>query len=96
VLHVKQHPSLVHTTNTSASSPGTFWYYQDGWNKLSHVPPSIWFNTKIADLRNTNPVLEPYHALLILHEIWASTFSYQIFDLLNFGITDLTLSYFLL
>jgi hypothetical protein len=52
--------------------------------------------TKIVNLRNTNPVLEPYRALRILHEIWASTFRYQILDLLNFGITDLTLSYFLL
>jgi hypothetical protein len=51
--------------------------------------------TKTVDLRNTNPVLEPYRALLILREVWASTFSYQIFDLLNFDITDLTLSYFL-
>jgi hypothetical protein len=40
---VKEHPSLVHTTNTSASSPGTSWYYQGGWSKLSYVPPSIWF-----------------------------------------------------
>jgi hypothetical protein len=52
--------------------------------------------TKTVDLRNTNTVLEPYRALLMLREVWASTFSYQIFDLLNFGITDLTLSYFLL
>jgi hypothetical protein len=52
--------------------------------------------TKTIDLRNTNPVLEPYHALLILREIWTSTFRYQILNLLNFGITDLTLLYFLL
>jgi hypothetical protein len=52
--------------------------------------------TKTIDTRNTNPILEPYRALLILREIWASTFRYQIFDLLNFGITDLTFSYLLL
>jgi hypothetical protein len=52
--------------------------------------------TNTVDTRDTNPVLEPYRALLVLREVWASTFSYQIFDLLNFDITDLTLSYFLL
>jgi hypothetical protein len=52
--------------------------------------------TNTVDLRNTNSVLEPYRALLIFREVWASTFSNQILDLLNFSITDLTLSYFLL
>jgi hypothetical protein len=52
--------------------------------------------TKTIDIQNTNPVLEPYRALLILREIWATTFYYQILDLLDFGITDLTFSYFLL
>jgi hypothetical protein len=51
--------------------------------------------TKAINLRDTNHVLEPDRALLILREVWASTFSYQIFDLLNFDITDLTLSYLL-
>jgi hypothetical protein len=51
---------------------------------------------KTFDIRKTNPILEPYRALLVLHEIWTSTFCYQILDLLNFGITDLTFSYFLL
>jgi hypothetical protein len=52
--------------------------------------------TNTINLMNTNSVLEPYRSLLILCEVWASTFSYQIFDLLNFRITDLTLAYFLL
>jgi hypothetical protein len=51
---------------------------------------------KAINLRNTYPVLEPYCALLILHEFWTSTFSNQIFDLLYFSITNLTLTYFLL
>jgi hypothetical protein len=51
---------------------------------------------KTINIRNTNPILKLYRALLILREIWASTFCYQILDLLNFGITDLTFSYFLL
>jgi hypothetical protein len=42
--HVQQHPFLVHTTSTFVSSFGTSWYYPDGWNKLNHVPPSIWFH----------------------------------------------------
>jgi hypothetical protein len=50
---------------------------------------------KTINLRDTNPVLEPDCALLIFREVWTSTFSYQIFRLLDFGITDLTLSYFL-
>jgi hypothetical protein len=49
---------------------------------------------KTVDLRDTNPVLEPDRALLILCEVWTSSFCYQIFDLLNFDITDVTLSYF--
>jgi hypothetical protein len=52
--------------------------------------------SNIVDLRNINSVLEPYRALLVFHEIWTSTFSYQIFDFLNFSNTDLTLLYFLL
>jgi hypothetical protein len=48
------------------------------------------------NLRNTYPILEPYRALLILSEFWTSTFSNQIFDLLNFSITNLTLADFLL
>jgi hypothetical protein len=52
--------------------------------------------TKSIDIRNTNLILEPYRALLILREIWASTLCYQILDLLNFGIADLIFSYFLL
>jgi hypothetical protein len=47
-------------------------------------------------LKDTYPVLEPYGALLILCEVWTSTFSHQIFDFLDFSITDLTLAYFLL
>src|SRR5690242_11660315 len=35
-------------------------------------------------------------ALFILHEVWTSTFCHQIFGLLNFGISDLTLAYLLL
>jgi hypothetical protein len=49
-----------------------------------------------VNLRNTYPVLEPYCALFILREVWTSTLCHQIFDLLNFSITDLTLAYFLL
>jgi hypothetical protein len=52
--------------------------------------------SEVVYLRNTYPVLEPYCALLILREVWTSTFSNQIFDLLDFSITDLTLVYFLL
>ena len=52
--------------------------------------------TKTIDIRNTNLILKPYRALLILREIQASTFRYRILDLLNFGITDLALAYFLL
>jgi hypothetical protein len=43
-LHVKPHLSLDRTTNTSASDPGTSWYYQVGWNRLSHELPSLWFH----------------------------------------------------
>jgi hypothetical protein len=46
--------------------------------------------TKTIDIRNTNLILKPYRALLILREIQASTFRYRILDLLNFGITNLT------
>jgi hypothetical protein len=49
-----------------------------------------------VNLRNTYPILEPYCALLILHELWTSTFCQQIFDFLNLSISDLTLAYFLL
>jgi hypothetical protein len=52
--------------------------------------------TNIVDLSNINLVLEPYRAMLVFDEVWASTLSNQILDLLNFSITDLTLSYFLL
>jgi hypothetical protein len=45
------------------------------------------------NIRDTYPV-EPYCALLILCEFWTSTFSNQIFDLLDFSITDLSLLYF--
>jgi hypothetical protein len=31
--------------------------------------------TEAVNLRNTYLVLEPYCALLILHEVWTSTFS---------------------
>jgi hypothetical protein len=51
---------------------------------------------EIINLRNTYPILELDCALFILHEIWTSTFYHQIFDLLNFSICDLTLSYLLL
>jgi hypothetical protein len=46
--------------------------------------------TEVVNLRNTYLVLEPYCALLILCEVWTSTFSNQIFDLLDFSITDLS------
>jgi hypothetical protein len=52
--------------------------------------------TKAINLRNTYPVLEPYNTLLILREFWTSTFSNQILNLLNFSITNLTLTNFLL
>jgi hypothetical protein len=52
--------------------------------------------TKAVNLRNTYPVLEPYCALLILREFWTSTFGNQIFDLLDFSITNLTLANLLL
>jgi hypothetical protein len=52
--------------------------------------------TKAINIRNTYPVLEPYCALLILCKLWASTFSNQIFYLLYFSITNLTLADFLL
>jgi hypothetical protein len=52
--------------------------------------------TKAINLRNTYPVLEPYGPLLILYELWASTFRNKILDLLNFGITNLTFTDFLL
>jgi hypothetical protein len=45
--------------------------------------------TEAVNCRNTYPVLEPYCALLILRKVWTSTFSNQIFDLLDFSITDL-------
>jgi hypothetical protein len=47
-----------------------------------------------ANLSNTYPILEPYCALSILHEIWTSTFNHQILDFLDFSITDLTLHIF--
>jgi hypothetical protein len=52
--------------------------------------------TDAINLRNTYPVLEPYCALLILHEFYTSTFRNQIFDLLDFSTTDLSLVYLLL
>jgi hypothetical protein len=52
--------------------------------------------TEAVYLKNTYPVLEPYYALLILREVWTSTLSNQIFDFLDFSITDLTLANFLL
>jgi hypothetical protein len=52
--------------------------------------------TEAVNLRNTYSVLEPYSALLILREFWTSTFSNLVFDLLDFSITNLTLTYFLL
>jgi hypothetical protein len=52
--------------------------------------------TEAINLRNTYPVLEPYCALLILCEFWTSTFGNKILDLLNFCITNLTLTDFLL
>jgi hypothetical protein len=52
--------------------------------------------TKTINLRNTYLVLEPYCALLILREFWTSTISNKILDLLNFSITNLTLTVFLL
>jgi hypothetical protein len=51
---------------------------------------------KAIILRNTYPILEPYDALLILREFWTSTFSNQILNLLNFSITNLTLTNLLL
>jgi hypothetical protein len=66
--HVKQHPSLGRTTNTSALGPVTSWYYRDGWSKLSHVLPSIWSH-ETSNLEDTNLVLEPDCALIILREV---------------------------
>jgi hypothetical protein len=51
--------------------------------------------TEAINLRNTYPVLELYCALLILRKFWTSIFSNQIFDLLDFSITNLSLAYFL-
>ena len=62
---------------------------------MSHGPPQYGL-MEAVNLRNTYPVLELYCALLILREAWTSTFSHQIFDFLDFSITDLTLVYFLL
>jgi hypothetical protein len=50
--------------------------------------------TKAINLRNTYPVLEPYGALFILRELWTSTFSNKILDLLHFSITNLTFANF--
>jgi hypothetical protein len=44
--------------------------------------------TEVVYLRNRYLVLEPYCALLIHREVWTSTISHQIFDLLDFSITD--------
>jgi hypothetical protein len=52
--------------------------------------------TKAINLRNTYPVLEPYCAFLILRELWTSTLSNQILNLLNLSFTNLTLMDFLL
>jgi hypothetical protein len=40
--------------------------------------------------------LKPDCALLIFREVWTSVLCHQIFDFLNFNITNLTFSYFLL
>jgi hypothetical protein len=52
--------------------------------------------TEAVNLRNTYLVLEPYCALFILRKFWTSTFSNQIFDLLDFSIIDLSFADFLL
>ena len=52
--------------------------------------------TKVVNLRNTYPVLEPYCALLILREFWTSTFSNKILDLLYPSIDSLSFADFLL
>jgi hypothetical protein len=54
------------------------------------------FGHYTIDIRNTDPILEPYSALLILRELWTSTFRNQILNLLNFSITNLTFTNFLL
>jgi hypothetical protein len=51
--------------------------------------------TKAINIRNTYPILEPYGALLILHELWTSTFRNKILDLLYLSITNLTFTDFL-
>src|SRR5688500_7573795 len=51
--------------------------------------------TKVINLRNTYSILEPYSAFLILREFWTSILSNKILDLLNFSITNLTLTNFL-
>jgi hypothetical protein len=52
--------------------------------------------TKAINLRNTYPILELYSTLLILREFWHSTFRNQILNLLNFSITHLAFTNFLL
>jgi hypothetical protein len=52
--------------------------------------------SKTINIGNTDPILEPYRALLILRELWASTLCYQILDLLNLSITNLTFTNVLL
>jgi hypothetical protein len=52
--------------------------------------------TETVNLRNTYPVLELDCALLILREVRTSTVCHQVFDLFNFSISNLTLSYLLL
>jgi hypothetical protein len=52
--------------------------------------------TKAINLRNTYSILEPYCTLLILREFQNSTFRNQILNLLNFSITHLTFTNFLL
>jgi hypothetical protein len=51
--------------------------------------------TKTINLSDTNPIFEPNCTMLIFRKVRASTFRYQIFDLLNFDITDLTFTCFL-
>jgi hypothetical protein len=52
--------------------------------------------TKAINFRNTYPILELYSTLLILREFQTSTFRNHILNLLNFSITNLTLTNFLL
>jgi hypothetical protein len=51
--------------------------------------------SKAFNIRNTYPVLEPHSALFIFREFRTSTLCYQILDLLNLSITNLTFTDFL-